>query len=583
MLQAMFAGVSGMQAHQTRMNTIGNNISNVNTVGFKTQRVSFEDQLSLSVRSGGSPVKGGNGGVNPAQVGLGVQIGAIDTLNTQGNLQSTGKGTDLALQGSGFFMVSNNGAVEYTRDGSFDLDSNGIMVNPATGVRVLGYQADLNGKVDTTAPILASSSIQIPIGTRSDAKQTTKVGALGNLDAAAALLSTRLDNTGNLSKIAPPGTTVTTQTTVFDFLGNPHVIQTTFSNPVFGSPPAGTGVPSAAKAAWDVQVKSDNVTLYDSTDPLAGKSRIYQIGTGWQFADSGGIPLGSTIQMDGATKPNSGLVIPGGEGSPPLTMALNYGQITTGLGASTVTGTADGQTGTSPTWGCSIQVYDSLGVGHLVTFQYTHAHLGAQPPTSATGRWDWTATENGQAVGSSSDTGNTPLYFGSNGLLVGGVHQNITITPADGATSPFNVLVDNNTLTQLAKDSSAVIGSQDGYTVGTLQNFTIAPDGLITGVFTSGQSRVLGQMALANFPNPGGLERTGGNRLQTTPNSGQAQVGVADAGGRGKIATGYLELSNVDLSAEFTNLIITERGFQANTKIISVVDTLLQDVINLKQ
>src|SRR5438132_206255 len=109
MLQAMFAGVSGMQAHETRMNTIGNNISNVNTVGFKDERVSFEDQLSLSVRSAGSPIKGGNGGVNPAQVGLGVQIGSIDTLNTQGNLQSTGKGTDLALQGSGFFMVSNNG------------------------------------------------------------------------------------------------------------------------------------------------------------------------------------------------------------------------------------------------------------------------------------------------------------------------------------------------------------------------------------------------------------------------------------------------------------------------------------------
>ncbi len=582
MLQAMFAGVSGMQAHQTRMNTIGNNISNVNTVGFKTQRVSFSDQLSLSVRSAGSPIKGSNGGVNPAQVGLGVQIGSIDSLNTQGNLQSTGKGTDLAIQGNGFFMVSNNGVVEYTRDGSFDLDSNGILVNPATGVKVLGYQADLNGKVDVTAPITSASSIQIPLGTRSDAKQTTRVGALGNLDAAAALLSTKIDNTGNLSKSAQSTDTVTSLTTVYDFLGNPHVVQTSFTNPVSGSPLTGPGVPNGASAAWDVQIKADNVPVYDSAGG-SGKSKIYQVNNKWIFADANKNPLGSVLKLDGGASKNEGTSITGTDGAPALSIDLNFDQMTNSLAASSVAGSADGNTGSSPNWGCSIQVYDSLGVGHLVSFKYTHEHLGANPPIGATGRWDWVATENGQQVGSSSDTGNSPLYFGSNGLLVGGVKQNLTVSPTDGATSPFPVQVDNSVLTQLAKESSAVIGSQDGYTVGTLQNFTISSGGLITGVFTSGQSRVLGQMAIANFPNPGGLERGGGNRLKESPNSGGAQVGIADAGGRGKIATGYLELSNVDLSTEFTNLIITERGFQANTRIISVVDGLLQDVINLKR
>jgi flagellar hook protein FlgE len=580
MLQAMFAGVSGIQAHQTRMNTIGNNISNVNTTGFKSQRVSFQDQLSLNIRSAAAATKN-NGGVNPGQLGLGVQIGAVDTLNIQGNLQSTGKGTDLAIQGNGYFMVANNGVIEYTRDGSFDLDSNGVLVNPATGVKVLGYQADMYGKLDPTAPVTAASAIQIPIGTRSDARQTSKVGALGNLDAAAALLSTKVDYTGNLNQTAPSTETVTTKSTAFDFLGNPHEVITTFSKPV--NNPTGVAVPAGATRAWSVNVKVDNATVFDSA--AAGKSKAYWVGGKWQFANTtNGALLGSTIQLNGLTAAsNQGNAIPGTDGAPDLKLDLNYGPMTNANAASSLVGAANGQTGTSPTWGSSIQVYDSLGVGHLVTFKYTHAHLGTAPPVGATGRWNWTAMEGDQVIGSSSDTGNTPLYFNSTGQLVGEVTQTINVKPTNGATTPFKITVDNRALTQLAKESNAVIGSQDGTAVGILQNFTISAEGVITGVFTSGQSRIVGQLAMASFPNGGGLERTGGNRLSETPNSGGAQVGVADAGGRGKISTGYLELSNVDLSTEFTNLIITERGFQANTRIISVVDGLLQDVINLKR
>src|SRR4051812_43157611 len=125
MLQAMFSGVSGLQAHQTKMNTIGNNISNVNTVGFKSGRVSFHDQLSQTLHAAAAPTGGGAGGVNPAQVGLGVALASIDTILTQGNLQSTGKNTDLAIQGDGYFMVSGGQGVQYTRDGSFDMDSSG--------------------------------------------------------------------------------------------------------------------------------------------------------------------------------------------------------------------------------------------------------------------------------------------------------------------------------------------------------------------------------------------------------------------------------------------------------------------------
>src|SRR5437899_1375169 len=140
MLQAMFSGVSGLQAHQTKMNVIGNNIANVNTVGFKSGRVSFQDQLSQTLRSASGP-GAGHGGENTVQVGLGVGLGTIDALQTQGNLQLSGKPTDMAIQGGGFFAVSAGDKVVYTRDGSFDLDGSGFLVSPSNGTRLLGYTA----------------------------------------------------------------------------------------------------------------------------------------------------------------------------------------------------------------------------------------------------------------------------------------------------------------------------------------------------------------------------------------------------------------------------------------------------------
>src|SRR5205085_9335810 len=133
--------VSGLQVHQTKLDVIGNNIANVNTLGFKAGRVTFEDQLSQTLRSSAKPSTD-IGGQNPSQVGLGVALGAVDTLQSQGNLQTTGKATDLAIQGNGFFVVSGGNNVVYTRDGSFDLDSDGVLVNPASGLKLLGYVAD---------------------------------------------------------------------------------------------------------------------------------------------------------------------------------------------------------------------------------------------------------------------------------------------------------------------------------------------------------------------------------------------------------------------------------------------------------
>ena len=182
MLRSMFSAISGLRGHQTMMDVIGNNIANVNTVGFKSGRVNFQDILSQTIHGATAP-QGGLGSINPAQIGLGMTVAGIDVLQTQGNLQSTGKTTDMAIQGDGFFIESDGADTTYTRDGAFDIALDGSLANPASGLKVQGWQADANGKIDITQPL---TNLVIPIGQRTTALATSNVTLSGNLDAGAA-------------------------------------------------------------------------------------------------------------------------------------------------------------------------------------------------------------------------------------------------------------------------------------------------------------------------------------------------------------------------------------------------------------
>ncbi len=726
MLQAMYSGVSGLKAHQTKLNVSGNNIANVNTIGFKAGRATFQDQLSQTLRSSGSP-NANIGGTNPSQVGLGVSLGAVDTLQTQGNLESTGKNTDLAIQGNGFFIVSNGSQTYYTRDGSFDLDSSGILVNGSNGMKLLGYVADEAGKVDYSAQIDSKSIIKIPVGTLTSVKQTTSAKLDGNLSASASLQSTYAKLKGNLdvsetpapmtttvydsdgkartlhvslsSPVVPtagagvpagatqrwevkmdvdgiavplspspkylfasqPGGAGTKTSFVFaDPAGNPvgssipvsltdgvgslpvnvdfsglsaaskvtttangqteptpipstlltmagnvnvsdggnivntttvyngtqkYQVTTTLSNPT--NAPAGVGVPTGASQRWDMKVSVDTIpaggagyplTAFDSTN--AGKSSVYYVsGKGFVFGD-GGSPantIGSRLQLVGGS-PTTGGPDQGQQVATnfPLTVDLSS------LKTTAVSTAVDGQQGTRSTWNASATVYDSLGVEHRVNYEFKRVLVGAGAPSGTVGRWEWTASENGTKIASSADTGSKPLFFNSDGKLVDTDKQTVTVTPTTGGAK-FDIAFDFSSMTQLSGDSSASVSAQDGYKVGTLQNYSIAPDGTINGIFSNGLTRTLGQVATADFSNPSGLEKQGSNLFAVSANSGLAQVGAPNVGGRGQISTGYVEMSNVDLSNEFTSLIITQRGFQANTKIVTIVDELLQEVINLKR
>jgi flagellar hook protein FlgE len=420
----MFSAISGLRAHQTWMDVIGNNIANVNTTGFKVGRVRFTDILSQLVRGASGPTET-RGGINPLQIGLGAVVGAVDTIHTQGALQLTGKPSDLAIQGDGFFVVSDGSQTLYTRDGAFDIGSDLRLVNPSNGFYVLGWQADANGNVDTAGPV---GPITIPIGQQLDAVPTTQITVQGNLNA-------------NQDPAAATPHFVT-KVSITDSLGKRHEFYILFDK-------VGTNT-------WNYTLQEDDPRTTSTTedDP--------------DFA-LGGTPSGTLVfDADG-----------------------NLDLAASSIGAVVLNSTAGGA-------------------------------------------------------------------------------SSITVTP------------DFSRLTQLAAPYSANAAA-NGAPAGSLTTFTVSQSGQVLGIYSNGVTKVIGQIALALFTNPGGLMKVGGNAYLPTVNSGEPIVGPADSGGRGKIASGYLEMSNVDLAQEFTSMIMAQRGFQANSRVITASDEVLQELVNLRR
>ncbi len=567
MLQAMLSGVSGLKAHQTKMGVIGNNIANVNTTGYKASAVTFKDQLSQTL-SGTTAPSDTLGGTNAKQVGTGVAVGAASALQTQGSLTSTGSTTDIAIQGSGALVVSDGSAVHYTRDGAFSVDAEGNIVHTATGLKLVGVMA-VDGQIDTSAAVNAETTIKIPVGATLPASATTAITLSGVLDTDSRNYSTYVNYSGNLSSADTAGDTTTT-TTVYDANGASHTVQMTFTN----ASDADDSAPTGATRQWDVTIAVDGASVYDSA---ASDSKIYYVpGSGWVFPDSAGVNQ-SYVAVQ----------VPGSGSLEPFSVQLNMGALTNQTSTSQVEGTGDGEASSTANWGNSVTIYDSLGNSHIVSFKYTHVPLASTPTPAdgATNQWNWTATdENGSVIGTSADTSNSPLYFDTAGNLVGDSKQalSLMLNSNNGSSSPVTIVVDTAGLQQVAGDSSAA-ASQNGYKAGTLTSYSIAADGIITGTFSSGESRTLAQVVLATFPNSSGLTKSGANLLDVSSNSGTPSIGVPGKNGRGSLASGYLEGSNVDLSEEFTSMIVTQRGYQANTRIITTIDDMLQEVINLKR
>jgi len=495
----MLSAVSGLRAHQTKMDVIGNNIANVNTVAFKSGRVTFQEIFSQTLRGASAPdLTTGRGGTNPMQVGLGLGIGSIDNIMTTGNPQRTDNQTDLSIEGEGFFIVKGgiSDTFRFTRAGNFILDEQANLTT-ADGLNVYGWDVDPNtGEIDTESELVP---INLYNGKRIiSAKQTSKATFEGNLDSSRKVITEITDPDDSTQKLsAITGTSNTMELlrkversgagvinvpyTVYDSLGNDYTITLSFVKNEVTTDPA-TGKPVTT---WFWYTVSD-----DTRQGILNHE--YNVKNGLSATDPGA----KVPDIDPTT------VVP----------AQGY-----------------------------------------ITFDDTGKLINVEPSSS--------------------------LFPGIK------LATDIRIEPdANSGTSAFDVTLDFSSLTQYNANSSVAAISVDGYPVGELKTFSIGSDGIITGVYSNGQMRALGMIALAFFNNPAGLEKVGSNLYIPTPNSGEFEKAYKPGtGGTGTLAPSTLEMSNVDLSKEFTEMIITQRGFQANSRIITASDEMLQELVNLKR
>ena len=503
MLRSLFAGVSGLRNHQVRMDVIGNNIANVNTVAFKAGRVTFKEGFA-QLLAGASRPPGDQGGINPIQVGLGMQIGSIDQLYTQGNIETTGQSTDLAIQGDSLFVVRKGNQSYYTRSGNFQLDADGKLVSPTNGFVVQGRMYE-NGQLKD-----GIQDIKLPFGQKVSAKPTTEMTMGGNLNAAAPTFVGTFDDAGRAD---PQNQKAWTETTL--------------------------GVFDSQGTKWDVKIqywKTGPNTWNWQMDPMVSAAVV-------DYVVAGNYAL--------PTDPASGL--PNGYVIDPANVEV------TSPSGTPYSNPAD---------------FTINGAGEVV--------FGASIPSNSQVkiRYHMSPTAPGAGVNTGTFT------FDSAGTIIPPSDQPAVEFAVPGALPvrvDLKVGSGVNGLTQFATASTAVLRDQNGYTAGQLQNFSIDRTGLVTGFFTNGTTTPLGQIVLADFNNPSGLLRVGDNMYQESANSGGAVLGFALEGSQSQMTSGALEMSNVDLAQEFTNMIIAQRGFQANSKVVTTSDEMLQELMGLKR
>lgn len=408
-------GLSGLNAASKSLDVIGNNVANSGTVGFKGAEAQFSDVYASSLTGAGT-----------SQVGIGTQVTQVAQQFTQGNITASNNPLDIAINGGGFFRMDNNGAITYGRNGQFQLDKSGYIIN-SNGARLTGYVANAAGVLATGAPA------DININTADIAPQvTTKIGAVLNLDSRSNVIAAPF--------VATDPTTYTnaTSVTVYDTLGNSHVLQTYFQK--------------TAASTWKV---------YASLD---------------------------------------------GNPTPAFT---------------------------APATQAAVGTITFTGAGAINTVTPTNPLVLSLPVTT-------------------------------------------------GATTPFSVTLDYTGTTQYGANFGVNTLTQDGYTSGHLSGFNVSADGTIVGSYTNGKSATLGQVVLANFTNPNGLQSLGNNVWAATAASGAALVGPPASGSLGVLQSSAVEDSNVDLTAELVNMITAQRNYQANAQTIKTQDQVLQTLVNLR-
>lgn len=552
MQSSLYTGISGLNANMSNLSVIGNNIANVNTVGFKGSRVTFGDVLSQTL----------TGGSGTNQIGLGVSMGSIQKIFGQGAFETTGNSLDMAISGSGFYMVNDPtlNSTYYSRAGQFSTDKDGYVVNPE-GMRLQGYMANSAGTLQNTVQDLQLNTKTIT------PNATTSAVLNANLDSNSPIngFVFSAGTNDNIRFSVDGGTSWLTASVVTD-----------------GGLSTGAGATGGETAA----------AIKSALQSVNGNSDTYTV----DYDDQTGL---FSVTNDAG---NAGtLVLDWGNAASTSASLLGYSASSGSLaaGATNTGAVAAGdfflaKAGDTSNFSTPVTVYDSLGNDHVVTLYFRKDSL------DATGNnWDWYAVVDGSesTSGTTEVQANGTIAFNTSGALysesgityptggfnfTGGALQSQMIS-FDFGTSITQGSAGTDGTTQYATTAGVSKLTQDGYSSGTLQRIGIDKDGIISGIFSNGNDLTLGQVLLADFASTAGLSSSGMNLYKETYDSGQPLIGSPGSSGRGLIQSSTLELSNVDIAQEFVNMITAQRGFQANSKVITTTDELLAELVNLKR
>jgi len=572
MMRSLYSGVSGLKSHQTRMDVIGNNIANINTIGFKGSRTTFSDMLS-QLRRNASGATSTRGGVNPSQVGLGVDVESIDLMFQDSSPQQTGKNTDLALAGNGLFVLAAGEQHYYTRNGAFSFDEDGYYVMPGNGLRVQGWNASADGVLDTNG---LSTDVLVPVGKTMDATETTRMDYNGNLDKEARIIDrityttavgvtpaqidavvTREDQNDPASAVTSvnvdgqtiiaaritfkDGTTmnvtdgyyqvnhsvpITTLATVYDSLGSKHEV-TVLIDKDYNSIDANLTDENAIASATILDDAGNKINATNITATGTGADMVYTYDL---MNDDGTVTTGQTANADHVVYYNR--------------------------------------------W----RVYIAPGVGEHgpaaddFTNSYERSEANGNPEADGS-----------KTVGTMNRL--NYVYFNDRGGYISNgqdVNGSIAFEYSEGnGAANGQTIIDFSGLTQYASSSTS-FPTTNGNTAGILQSLAVDASGIISGTYTNGLIRTEAQIAVAQFTNAAGLTKIGTTLYQESNNSGTANIRTVDIFGL-TVTSSALEMSGVDLATEFADMIVTQRGFQANSKMTTVADEMLETVVNMKR
>lgn len=568
MMRSLYSGVAGLKTHQTRMDVIGNNIANVNTTAYKSSSMTFSELMSQTTqKASGANATTGVGGTNAKQIGLGVKAGAINTaITTQGSAQSTGNPFDIMITGDNFFVVNNGSENFFTRDGSFYVDGAGNLAMTSTGYNVMGWGVDKttgNIKQDTVTAlrIMSSANMTYP------PEATTKANISGILDQNDKDVTSANGKTVNLNFFDARGYSYTAKFTFKQSGGDKTNEYSMELNKILDSTGAEIDISKLKFGNRSQQKMETKVTLNTDAYKWDGKVLKTKDGT-TDVAD-----LADIFKADGS------LITPADDAAAQkqqkaldaIAKAYGYEGSTDEFLNLYITSAADPKQ--------QLTMQDLLG--NMMAGKTTDVLPADGSAITMEGRYF-----EGTTVVFNKDTGKLESVGGSTTNLnvnaafsaLGGNFSDVTIDLSECTN------YDNKGTSTIGATSGDLDGLGTGRRLGDMIGVSIQKDGMIYASYDNGMTKLLGQIATAAFANASGLEKEGDNLYSATLNSGEFDgIGVDITAGGGYMSTGQLEMSNVDLSSEFTEMITTQRGFQANSRIITVSDTLLEELTNLKR